>query len=158
LNIHRIPVNCLLLLKLVDRSFDESPVNRTEVIGNVLFSLFHDFDQIPKYSVRPDLKDCSFALGYLCEWMIQNNRRSFTKNEFTQKVTEYCTKQWIEFDIEVLFNFLWTENIFIRRGIEFGFRFAYWLLYFAAQRMHHDQRFAKYILTDSQLHCIPRNH
>ena len=155
LNIHRTPVNCLLLLKLIDRAFDDSPVNRTEMIGNVLFSLFHEFDQIPKYSVRPDLKDCGFALGYLCEWMIRNNRRSFTKGEFTQKVNEYCKKQWIEFDVEILFNFLFSENIFIRRGIEFGFRLAYWLFYFSAQRMHHNAVFGKYILTDCRYSAFP---
>ena len=40
LNVHRSPVNCLLLLKLIERAFDDSPVNRTEVISKVLYFLF----------------------------------------------------------------------------------------------------------------------
>lgn len=155
LNMHRTPMNCLLLLKLIERSFDDSPVNRTQMIGNVLFSLFHEFDKIPKYSTRPDLKDCEFALGYLCDWMIRSGKRSFTKNDFFQKVGGYCSQRMIELDIEVLFNFLCTENILIRRGIEYGFRLAYWLFYFTAHRMHHDKAFADFIFAESRYTAFP---
>lgn len=148
LNIHRTPLNCLLMLTLVERAFDDSPVNRTEVIGKVLYFLFHEFDQIPRYATRPDLKDCEYALGYLCEWMIRSNRRSFSRSEFFDKVREYTQNQLISLDIDVLFSFLATENILLRRGNEFGFRLTYWLHFFAAHRMHHDKNFATFILTD----------
>ncbi len=155
LNTHRTPLSCLLLLKLIERHFDESPVNRTEVIKKVLIALFHEFDQIPKYSSRPDLTDCEFALGYLCEWMLRTNRHSFCREEFFDKVHEYCRNQMITFDSDVLFNFLCTENILIRRGIEFGFRLAYWRFYFIALRMHHSSEFAAFILSDSRYTAFP---
>lgn len=155
LNMHRTPLNCLLLLKLIERAFDDSPVNRTQMIGNVLFSLFHDFDKIPTYSIRPDLKDCERALGFLCEYLVRSGRRSFTKAEYTSKVSGFCAQQLIEIDVEVLFNFLYSENILIRRGIEFGFRHAYWLFYFTAQRMLHAKEFAQFILTDYRYTAFP---
>ncbi|MEE9345249.1 MAG: metallophosphoesterase [Methylococcales bacterium] len=40
LNMHRTPLNCLTLLKVSEIGFDDSPVNRTEVIKRVLFLLF----------------------------------------------------------------------------------------------------------------------
>ena len=155
LNTHRTPLNCLLLLKLIERSFDDSPVNRTEVIRKVLFALFHEFDKIPKYSARPDLTDCEFALGYLCEWMLRSNRHSFRREEFFEKVHEYCKNQLIRFDSDVLFNFLCSENILIRRGIDFAFRLAYWRFYFTALRMHHNDEFSKFILGDSRYTAFP---
>ena len=104
LNIHRTPLNCLLILKLVERAFDDSPVNRTEVIAKVLYFLFHEFDKIPAYATHgTDLKDCEYALGYLCEWMIRTNKRSFTQNEFIDQVRKYCARQMIDLDVALLF-------------------------------------------------------
>lgn len=155
LNIHRTPLNCLLILKLAEQAFDDSPVNRTEMIGRVLYLLFYQYDKIPRYATRPDLKDCEYALGYVCEWLIRSKRTSFTKNEFYGKVHEYCATQILDLDCEVLFAFLVTENIFIRKGILFGFRFSYWLYFFAAHRMHHNSDFAKYIFADHRYSAIP---
>ena len=155
LNIHRTPLNCLLILKLLEQSFDDSPVNRTEMIGRVLYLLFYQFDKIPRYATRPDLKDCEYALGYVCEWLIRSSKASFTKNEFFGRVNEYCKLQILDLDCEVLFSFLVTENIFIRKGFMFEFRFSYWLFFFAAHRMHHDEAFADYILSEGRYSAIP---
>jgi hypothetical protein len=155
LNIHRTPLNCLLLLKLSEQAFDDSPVNRTEVIGRVLYLLFYQYDKIPRYAVRPDLKDCEFALGYFCETLMRSGRKQFSKNEFYQKIQEYCAKQLLDLDVEVLFSFLVTENIFVRKGIQFEFRFIYWLYFFAAHRMHHDSEFAEFILSERRYSAFP---
>jgi hypothetical protein len=155
LNIHRTPLNCLLILKLAEQAFDDSPVNRTEMIGRVLYLLFYQYDKIPRYATRPDLKDCEYALGYVCEWLIRSGKTSFTKTEFYDKVHEYCKIQILDFDCEVLFAFLVTENIFVRKGTLFGFRFSYWLYFFAAHRMHHDSNFAEYILADHRYSSMP---
>ena len=155
LNLHRTPLNCLLLLKLVERDFDDSPVNRTQMIGNVLFSLFHEFDQIPHYSTRPDLKDCEIALGFFCQWLIQTPRHSFTKAEFLSKIGDFCKFQMVDVDVDLLFNFLVTEKIFVYRGTEFKFRHAYWLFYFGAQRMHHNKDFSVYMLSDLRYTNFP---
>jgi len=155
LNIHRTPLNCLLILKLLEQAFDDSPVNRTEMIGRVLYLLFYQFDKIPRYATRPDLKDCEYALGYVSEWLIRSNKSSFTKNEFFTKVSEYCTTQILDLDCDVLFSFLVSENIFVRRGIHFEFRFRYWLYFFAAHRMHHNPDFATYIFENGRYTVFP---
>ncbi len=155
LNIHRTPLNCLLLLKLAEQQFDESPVNRTEMIGRVLWLLFYQFDKIPRYATRPDLKDCEFALGFFCESLIRSRKNTFTKNEFYAAIQQYCASQLLDLDIEVLFAFLVSENILVRRGLEFGFRFIYWLYYFAAHRMHHSPEFAQFILAERKYSAFP---
>lgn len=155
LNIHRTPLSCLLILKLFEQAFDDSPVNRTEMIGRVLYLLFYQFNKIPKYATRPDLKDCEYALGYFCEWLIRSEKKSFSKNDFYKKVQEYCTTQIIDLDFEFLFSFLATEHIFVRKGVEFEFRFNYWLYFFAAHRMHHDSGFAEFIMADRRYSAFP---
>jgi hypothetical protein len=155
LNIHRTPLNCLMLLKLVEQVFDDSPVNRTEVIDKVLHLLFYEFNAIPRYASRPDLKDCEYALGFLCEWLIRENKGSFTRFEFRRKIEEYCSHQILNLEVEVLLNFLITENILVQRGEMLWFRFSYWLYYFAAHRMHHDAEFSKYILSEQRYAASP---
>ena len=60
LNIHRTPFNCITLLKVSEKYFDESPVNRTKMLEMVLFLLFN-IDEIPTYKSKPDLKDCEYV-------------------------------------------------------------------------------------------------
>ena len=155
LNIHRTPLNCLMILRLVEHAFEESPVNRTEMIGRVLTLLFLQFDQIPRYAIRPDLKDCEYALGYFCEWLVRAERTTFSKVEFCARTMEYCKARPIDLDVEVLFAFLAIENVLVRKGHEFGFRFSYWLYYFAAHRMHHDPEFSTFILSDRRYAAHP---
>jgi hypothetical protein len=52
LNIHRTPENCLTLLKVAEKHFDETPVNRTKLLEMVLFVLF-DIGEIPTYKTKP---------------------------------------------------------------------------------------------------------
>ncbi len=72
LNIHRTPLNCLTLLKISEKHFDESPVNRTKMIEMFLFVLF-DLVELPTYKTKPDVKDCEHVLGFFCEELIRNN-------------------------------------------------------------------------------------
>jgi hypothetical protein len=155
LNLHRTPLNCLLLLKLSEQAFDDTPVNRTEMIGRVLYLLFYQYDKIPRYATRPDLKDCEFALGYFCEALIRSGKTTFTIGEFYQKIQEYCSKQILDLDIEILFTFLLSENILVKKGVVYQFRFIYWLYYFAAHRMHHDSQFAEFILSERRYSAFP---
>ena len=155
LNIHRTPINCLLILTVIEKEFDDSPVNRTKLIGDVLHHLFYQFDKIPKYSTRPDLKDCEFALGFFCEWLIRTNKTFFSKKDFYKKVQEYCDDKTVDIDIEVLFMILAMEHILVRKGLEFEFRFNYWLYFFAAHRMHHSSDFSEFILADRRYASFP---
>ena len=77
------------------------------------------------------------------------------KSEFYDKAFEYCKAQLLDLDVEVLFAFLAIKNILVRKGTDFGFRFSYWLYYFAAHRMHHDQVFSVFILSDGRYAAYP---
>jgi Calcineurin-like phosphoesterase len=155
LNLHRTPLQCLTLLKLLEQAFDDSPVNRTDMIGRVLHLLFFQFQAIPRYSTRPDLKDCEHALGYLCEWLMTTGKSSFSKVEFIGKVNEYCASHLVDIDTEVLFVFLAAEHLIVRREEKFEFRFNYWIYYFAAHRMHHSATFANFILSENRYAAFP---
>jgi len=155
LNTHRSPINCLLLLRLIEQAFDDSPVNRTEMIRRVLNILFFQFDEIPSYATRPDLKDCEYVLGFFSEKLIRESRKTFSKREFFQSLDQFCESNDIDLDIGILFAFLNSENIFLPKSGGFEFRFNYWLYYFAAQRMHHAPAFAQFILSEGRYAGFP---
>lgn len=144
LNLHRTPLNCLTLLKVSELDFDESPINRSEMIKRILFLIFN-IDDIPTYKSRPDLKDCEFVLGEFCEKLIREENYSFTREQFLNQILKCCKENFIDLETDVVFDVLYANNILIRRGSYFYFKFAYWIFYFAAQRMHHSQDFANYI-------------
>ncbi|HET7831410.1 MAG TPA: metallophosphoesterase [Gallionella sp.] len=144
LNLHRTPLNCLTLLKVSEIDFEESPVNRSEMIKRVLFLLFN-VDDIPTYKSRPDLKDCEYVLGNFCELLIRDGTYAFTRDKFLLETQKCCQERLIDLETQVVFDVLFANNILVKRGSFFWFKFSYWIFYFAAQRMHHDQNFANYI-------------
>lgn len=154
LNLHRTPLNCLTLLKVSEVDFDENPVNRTELIDRILFILFN-VDHIPTYKGRPDLKDCEYVLGYFCETMIREGNYLFTQKQFLERVHLFCEDKVIDLDVQVVFDVLRDNNILVEREGFYSFRFKYWIFYFIAQRMHHDENFAKYILEDMRYASFP---
>lgn len=154
LNLHRTPMNCIILLKVSEVYFDESPVNRTEMINRILFLLFN-VDDIPTYKVRPDLKDCEYVLGYFCEKILRDSKYYFTRELFIDELKLCCKKSFIDLEVQVVFDVLSANHIIIKRGELFQFRFAYWIYYFAAQRMHHDKEFAKFIYEDMRYAKYP---
>lgn len=154
LNLHRTPYNCLTLLKVSEIDFDESPVNRCEMIKQVLFLLFN-IDDIPTYKIRPDLKDSEYVLGYFCEKMIQESKYYFTRDYFLSELQACCNERIFDLEVQVVFDVLSINHIIIRRGDLFCFRFTYWIYYFAAQRMHHNPDFAEYMLKDQRYANYP---
>ncbi|MDP2851169.1 MAG: serine protease [Sulfuricurvum sp.] len=154
LNIPRTPLNCITILKIYEIDFDDSPVNRTEMIKRVLFLLFN-IDDIPKYKTRPDLKDTEFVLGYFCEQLLIENSVYFTREVFLSKLDNFCSASEIDLDIHVIFDVLYENNIIVSRGNRFCFRFTYWIYYFAAHRMHHSPDFAKFILENMRYASYP---
>ena len=155
LNIHRTPMNCINLLKSIELHFDESPVNRTEVLERVLNLLFSRFHQIPRYSTKPDLKDCQFAIGGLCEKLFRTKNFHFTKSDFNSSIAAYCDKKSISLDIDILFHFLLNEGILVKTHALFSFRFSYWLHFFAAHRMRHSDAFLEYVLENRRYAYCP---
>lgn len=154
LNIHRTPYNCLTLLKVSEKYFDESPVNRTKMIEMVLFVLF-DMDGIPTYKSKPDLKDCEYVLGRFCESMIKSNKYEFSRVLFIKDLNTFCDDKLIELDIEVVFDVLHINNIITKKGDDFIFKSSFWIYYFGAKRMHSDKEFAEYIFETKKYTAFP---
>lgn len=154
LNLHRTPLNCLTLLKVSEYDFDDSPVNRSEMIKRVLFLLFN-VDNLPTYKARPDLKDCEFVLGYFCEDLLKSNIFVFSRTHFLSTAEKCCRDRFIDLEVQVVFDVLSMNNIIIPRDGRFEFRFSFWVYYFAALRMHHDNTFARFILDEFRYSSMP---
>ena len=154
LNLHRTPLNCLTLLKVSEIDFDESPVNRTELINRILFLLFN-VDDIPTYKARPDVKDCEYVLGYFCEKMLRENIYYFTIEDFVSVLRSFCQEKIMDLEVQVVFDVLYANCILIKRGSQFCFKYTYWIYYFAAQRMHQDENFANFIYEDMRYAKYP---
>ena len=150
LNIHRTPLNCLTILKVSEKYYDESPVNRTKMLERVLTLLF-DTDEIPNYKSKPDVTDCEFVLGFFCEKMIRENKYQFSREEFLSTIKKFCIENLIGLEIETVFDILYSNTIIIKRLDLYVFRASYWIYYFAAQRMHHSDDFSNFML-DNKLY------
>jgi len=154
LNIHRTAMNCFTLLKVAEKYFDESPINRTDMIEKVLFVLFN-MDGLPRYKTKPDLKDCEYVLGRYCEKIIKNQKYSFTRDEFIKDLKSYCDEKLIDLEVDLVFDILIANNIIVKHEFDFGFRATFWIYYFAARRMHSDPTFAEYIFHSKNYIACP---
>ncbi len=155
LNIHRTPMNCWTLLKVAERNFDKSPVNRTQMLELVLIVLFN-LNDIPRYKSVPDSKDCEHALGYFCERLIRASRLVFTKQLFIASVQEFCDEKLVDIEVDTLFDILTDNRIIISvTSSELRFKASFWVYYFAAKRMTNDEVFKNYILTENRYALYP---
>ncbi len=154
LNIHRTPMNCLTLLKVAEKYFDESPINRTDMIEKVLFVLFN-MDGIPRYKTKPDLKDCEYVLGRYCEMMIRTDKYCFSRDSFIKELKEFCKEKLIDLEVEVVFDVLVLNHIIVKQEFDYCFRSSFWVYYFAAKRMDNDKNFADYIFTSKKYVSFP---
>ena len=148
INIPRTPQNCLTLLKISELNFDDSPVNRAEMMHRVL-SLLFNFDDIPTYKRRPDLKDTEHILGYFCAEMLITKIYYFTRESFIEKLNRYCTDNEIDLEVHLIFDILCRNTILVERDSQFHFKFSFWIFYFAAHRMLHSTEFLKFIMTEN---------
>ncbi|MFK5968626.1 MAG: hypothetical protein QM487_00670 [Candidatus Marithrix sp.] len=147
LNIHRTPLNCITLLKISEKHFDESPINRTKMIEMFLFVLF-DLVELPTYQTKPDVKDCEQVLGYFCEQMIKEKTYDFSRDEFVKKLNIFCDENLLNLEIIVVFNVLLENRIIVECNGKLRFKATYWIYYFAANQMHANYDFYQYIVTN----------
>ncbi|MGK5081320.1 metallophosphoesterase family protein [Janthinobacterium sp. HLX7-2] len=154
LNLHRTPINCITLLKVSEAEFDESPVNRCDVIRRVLFLLFN-VDTLPSYKSKPDLKDCEYVLGSFCEGLLRSGNHLFARDKFLSDAQAFCKDKLIDLETSSVFDILYQNNIIIKIGHFFRFKSSYWIFYFSAQRMYHDEEFANFILSDMRYSLYP---
>ena len=114
------------------------------MIEMILYVLF-DLGEIPRYSTKPDLKDCEYVLGRYCELMLRNETYSFNKDEFIKTLNEFCTEKFIDLDIDVVFEVLNNNNIIVFDYGKYKFKSTFWIYYFGAKRMHNDSSFKDFI-------------
>lgn len=155
LNVHRTPFNCLTLLKVLERDYNESLVNRTKMIKAVLFILFTDADSFTYSSNKPDVDDCEYILGRFCMTLVRKGTRSFTILEFFEELRTYCKEKLISVDLETMASILESNNILLRFGDTYEFKHSYWIFYFAANYMLHDRDFRDYVLNDKNYVNFP---
>ncbi|PMG74974.1 hypothetical protein BCU84_16800 [Shewanella sp. 10N.286.51.B7] len=147
INIPRTPYNCLTILKISEDKFDDSPVNRPDMINRVLSYIFNAGFK-PRYKTRPDLLDTEHTVGHFCMLMIKNKKYQFTEKEFIDELTNFCENNEIDLDINVIFQIFCEYNIFAFSGGFYYFKFSYWVFYFAAHGMLNNSEFSSYILSD----------
>lgn len=145
-NMHRTPLSCISLLEVFRKSFDDNPVNRTAMIQRLL-SIIFDNEAVPTYKSLPDVKDCEFVLGYICEKIIRDENYYFKEEDFCNMASSFCKEQKISLDYRYLFTILLNNQIICEYDSHwFGFRFSFWVYYFAAMRMTKSEEFAAFIL------------
>jgi len=154
LNLHRTPYNIITILKVSEKYFDDSPVNRTKMIEMILFVLF-DLGEIPRYKTMPDLKDCEYVLGRYCEIMLKNEIYTFKKDEFIIELKKFCKEKYLNLDIEVVFEILNNNNIIVFDYDRYRFKSTFWIYYFGAKRMHIDEDFKNYIFGSKKYSSYP---
>lgn len=143
LNMHRTPKNCISILKAsLKIGTDYSPINRTKLLDTILSIIFEEYE-IPTYKdKKPDIKDCTFVLGYFCEILTIENNFEFTEDFFKSNLRVFCSKNYIELDLNYLLNALVDNSIIGRIGIShFYFKNSYWVFYFLAHRMNLNKDF-----------------
>ena len=146
LNIHRTPLNCYTLLRVFERDFNESILNRTKMIKIVLFILFTDVTSISYGSTKPDVDDVEYVLGKFCKNLIKQRTTRFDATEFKTELKRFSVEALFSINVEQIIDILESNYILKRFGDDFEFRHSYWIYYFAAICMTIDDEFRDYIL------------
>jgi len=147
LNMHRTAKNCISILKASSKMGNEySPINRTKLLETILTGVFHDYELPTYHDKKPDVKDCSFVLGYLCELLLLRNDFEFTDEYFREMLSKFTTENYIELDVNYLLNALKDNSIIARKSSNLNyFKNSYWAFYFIAQRMDMNKIFRESI-------------
>lgn len=146
INVHRTPLNCFTLLKVLENNYDENLINRTKLIKAVLLILFTDYDSFTYSSTKPDTDDVEIVLGKFCVSLIKSRSTNFKCLDFKDILKQYAKEEYLTIDVDLIIDILESNYILLRFNEEFEFRHSYWIYYFAATFMLKDEEFKKYIL------------
>lgn len=152
LNMHRTVKNCLTILRASSKIGNEySAINRTKLLETILTTIFQEYD-IPTYKdEKPDVKDCSFVLGYFCELLVRRNDFEFTDNYFIEKLDIFCKEHPIELDLTFLLKVLKDNSIIGTKLPNTNFfKNSYWVFYFLAHRMNMNKEFYEIIFNNKK--------
>jgi len=157
LNMHRTVKNCISILRASIKMGNEyNPINRTKLLETILNLVFQDYELPTYHDKKPDVKDCSFVLGYLCELLILRNDFEFSDRFFKDKLTEFCKENYIELDLDYLLNVLKDNSIIGKKIPNLNyFKNSYWVFYFIAQRMNMSEEFREVIYENKKYIDFP---
>ena len=149
LNMHRTVKNCISILRASSKMIDDySPINRTKLLETILNGVFQDYELPTYHDEKPDVKDCSFVLGYLCELLVIRKDFEFSDKFFQEELTKFCEENYITLDLNYLLNALKDNSIIGNTSSNSNyFKNSYWVFYFIAQRMNMNQKFRETIFS-----------
>lgn len=152
LNMHRTVKNCISILRASSIMGNEySPINRTKLLETILNGVFQDYELPTYHDKKPDVKDCSFVLGYLCELLVLRNDFEFTDEYFRIMLSKFCADNFIELDLNYLLNVLKDNSLIGTKGSNVNyFKNSYWVFYFIAQRMDMNNEFRQSIYANKK--------
>ena len=149
-NLHRSPHSCATLLTVFKDSFDRNPVNRTDVLENIL-SITFDNTRLPNYRTnKPDAKDCDFCLGFFCSSLIEKQQFFFSRKDFNEEIGTFCKQKDYDVDVEQLFDILCYSKIIVEDDGLYKFHFSFWVYYFVASWMIANEDYAKEMLNNQK--------
>lgn len=148
INIHRTPLNCYTLLRVLDSSYSEKLINKSKLLKAFLFVLFTDADSFSYSSDKPEVEECTYVLGGFCKDLVMRGTRSFDAATFVSKLSDLCRSRFIVLNIDAMLDVLLQNNILVKRGSQMEFRHRYWIFYFAAEWMRHDDEFRQFVLNE----------
>lgn len=148
INIHRTPLNCHTLLRVLDSSYNEKLLNKSKLLKAILFVLFTDSASFSYLNEKPEVEECAFVMGCFCKDLVMQRTRTFDASTFVTKLSDICKTNCIVLNVKAMLDVLLENNILVRRESNFEFRHRYWIFYFAAEWMHHDDKFKQFVLED----------
>lgn len=155
INIHRTAMNCLTLLRVLESNYTEKVLNRTKLMKAILFVLFTDNESFSYSSENPEVDECTFVLGIYCKDLVMQATGSFDASEFQGKLRDICTENLISLDVDKMIQVLVDNCILVRYGNTFEFKHTFWIFYFAAECMMHDDSFKSYIMGNQKYVNFP---
>lgn len=157
LNMHRTVKNCLSILRACSKIGNEyCPINRTKLLETILNTIFQDYETPTYHDKKPDVKDCSFVLGYLCELLVKKNDFEFDNEYFKKELTVFCKDNFIDLDLSYLLNVLKDNSIIGSKNSNLNyFKNSYWFFYFIAQRMNMNKEFCNVVYTNKKYIDFP---
>jgi len=148
INIHRTPLNCYTLLRVLDSSYNEKLLNKSKLLKAILFVLFTDHSSFSVLSDKPEVEECTYVLGCFCKELVRQGTRNFEFATLAPTLREICKSKCIVLNIDAMLEVLLENNILVRNGNQMAFRHRYWIFFFAAEWMRHDDEFRQFVLKD----------
>jgi hypothetical protein len=157
LNMHRTVKNCISVLKASSKMADDySPINRTKLLDTILNGMFQEYDLPTYHDEKPDVGDCRFVLGYLCELLVLKEDFEFSDKFFREELTKFCDENLITLDLNYLLTVLKDNSIIGSTSLDSNyFKNSYWVFYFIAQRMNMNVKFREKIYKDKKYIDFP---